>query len=669
MFTNPTNIPTNGLVLDLPLDGNANARVGSNWTPTNIDWVSAYKGYVSEVARFNNTTSNINLWTNITEINQVFNWWWSIATCFKLDSYSTTHRIIDCNESPNVWYLLSAYDESWWLYRMFFSHKFSSNGWNWYSDRVLELWKDYDIEIAYDNSSDTNVPKMFIDWIEVALIEDSKPSGIAWNSTWACFIWNNYNLNRSWNWTIWLVKIYNKTLSEREIHNLTLEVFRKLWPFHSLQYPELFEWCVWYWDFRWWDISNLITWEKLTIWWSPTQVTDHLWISNNAYSFDWIDDYFWTWIVLEDWDTIEAMINIVNLWDFQCRMIDVDTWTTNNQIWVYYKAEEQAIVMFVYNSSWFNTACQYVISSTWWYHVVAQFKNWDWKLIVNNNTPVTSTATFTFPTSLNWINLWASLDTSPWYNNWEISYLKIHKNKQFNDWEIWLLYKLSQEKYIYQFPKYTPASLPKPVLHIDWTTDWTTFYDKSWNWNHGTQSGWVSTGRIGQHKYMSFDWSDDYINSNYIIPNWTTAWLYLVFDFKTSYTWVQSLIWNYWRTSNANHFETVFNVWLVLNFWLDDWTSYSWTAIDISRYLDWKIHRIYFHRDRSRRKVYIDWVKIYDEVYTWNVNLWERAIDIWRRKTLNDRYLNWDLLNIKFLDEWLSDKQAEEDYYANFIAS
>jgi len=112
----------------------------------------------------------------------------------------------------------------------------------WY---VKECWQgsNWDANMTYNSITYSN-SYIWIDWVL------TKNSTAVTDTKLTLDDWKDY----------WLLRFYNRDLTANEEFNLQLEWLRKLWPWIMQQYPELFKGCVWYWDFREWNLSNLIDW-------------------------------------------------------------------------------------------------------------------------------------------------------------------------------------------------------------------------------------------------------------------------------------------------------------------------------------------------------------------------------------------------------------------------
>jgi len=82
----------------------------------------------------------------------------------------------------------------------------------------------------------------------------------------------------------------------------------------------------------------------------------------------------------------------------------------------------------------------------------------------------------------------------------------MYHNRVLSADEVKTLYDLTSTEYIYPWSKGSLPSLEEgKVLHINGKNNGTTYYDQSGNGNDGTQSGGVTTSRVGLHEVMEFD--------------------------------------------------------------------------------------------------------------------------------------------------------------------
>lgn len=677
-FNLPLSIPRKDLTGEFLLDWDPNDTSWNwnNWTATDVTWVAADKWYVKECGNFNGSSSDIN-WP------QVFDWVWdfSFVSWFRT-SHTWDHQNIFAERKDSDWnqpnmlcftrinsnnkFNFEIRNDSWDDYSLASDTEYTD--WKWH------LWVGYrkwsDIYINIDN------------WAEIKSMSATSDDVCDDNNLFD--IWASRD-EEVFDWDIWLVRVYNRVLTPQEIKNLYLEWLRKLWPWLLQQYPEVFKGCVWYWDFKNWELSNLTDWSLLTPNWDVAVTTDHLWIPDWAYSFDWDWDYFskahddkYNW---KTWLTISTFIYFKWLDWSDNDLAILDSRTSSENKWDYgFYLDNDKITIRIYK--WENSDSEItsdtVLDNDKWYLLNAVYDDWSWdiKSYINGSLDkswswdswLVSWSENTEPLSI-W-KCWQDWDFKDF--NWYMSYIIIH-NRPLSDDEISKLYTLTKKKYIYPNPKYTPYSLPNPTLFINWNRDWDKFFDISWNWNDWTQSGWVTDWRIGQIKWIWFDAANSqYIDTNYKynVNEITFTWWINTTQVSDNKTWIIS---NYKKT-DWHH------IWMRLNKDSDGWqlTTYAddntdnadWGVLSTSRINDWKWHFIcYSFKANDTMKVYVDWVlENNHSTNVWNIDCDDNWL-IWKDWEF-DYYIDWDILNTRIFNQTLTPKQIEELYYAekwNFI--
>lgn len=562
------NVPRDWLVWEWLLDGNAldTSWEWNDWTASNITWVDAERGYVWETGSFNGSSSWIDLNASVINTNQTF----SFNLWFKADSWWTNKwRIISFNGSSDC---RLRYKNSWDVEWAFY---------DWTTDPYLinsiTEWELYMATIVRDK---TVWMKMYLNWV---LLQSNSETWNAISLSESDSIWyREWNNSDYFDWQVWLIRIYNKAISQKEINNLYQEWFRKFWPSILQQYPELFEWCVWYWN-------------------------------------------------VEDWTT-----NYDNLID----------WTRATK------------------TAWTNTADQL------WLDKAITNPNYTWSSLTYTNSYIWKNDTFTkndSGISATWVNI-----------TWDVWAIYMF-NKTLSSDEETLLEDITSKKYIYPFAKYTPQSLPKPKLHLDWTNNWTTWYDQSWNWNNWTQVGGVISWRIWQSKYSEFDWVNDYIDV-WDIYSW--SWSYVIktrFRPDVSATSIDyDIIFRY--SDNLWYDTTRAYYWWYANNRIT-WKWLSWNLADANNTLNidytfviWKTYDIAFVLNDIDKtaKCFINWVLHTSWSFTGSLaksnRAWPHKMSFGNRWYNANEWFNWKMIDQKFIEAEVTDKQIEEDFYSNYIS-
>jgi len=446
-------IPREGLVWEWYLNWDAiDTSIGwDNWTATDVTWVNSDIGYQSKVGSFNGSSSKIDVpW------NEIYRIAWDLSLSFW----------VKIQEAWKVYFIIECYD-NWESLATNVLYSFHINDNNTFI-RLHEYW-DWN-NVSYNFSAtinaneyyhillirDTNLKKinLYINWelIEQCSYSDNPQKDTSWNtqniSIWYHEDWSDHYLN----WQLWLLRIYNRMLSEPEIKTLYLEWLQKLSP-SRVAYPELFKWLVGYWDFRNGDLSNLVDWSLATNNWA-TLTTDHLGYKNCAYSW-------WTWD-----EVITTKYNVSNIFTHTVVFKVISDTSSNGQVLLECKWSDRNNRSFIAinrNSSgdylawsicfygndgntdnnlatdadnWINDWKQHIVS--WTRDGVNNNKLYlDWNLLTTNWTLQSWDITSSFNTATHfWRYGWQS-----WWFNWDISLIMTH-NRVLSDSEIKLLHQL-----------------------------------------------------------------------------------------------------------------------------------------------------------------------------------------------------------------------------------
>jgi len=657
-FNYPDNINKQNIQNEFLLNWNAYNNYWNDWTATNITWVKSEIWYVKEVGNFDWT------WYITTWINWIPSWvqsyhsfWVNPTDLSEWDTFSSTNpRNILGMDTANTSFIRFLWDKVNVWVNDWSWHEYHSSVWS----LVTNKWQF--IEVVITPSSTV---KCYIDWVEQwnDWINDVFPA--TWNN-WNHTIWRNTDsTQRYYKWYLWILR--SDTWITTHQRDRYLEWLKKFWPSILQQYPELFEWCVWYWDFKW-DASNLIDWSLATVSWA-TLTTDQLGNTNSAYNFPW-----WSTWELNCWN----IWNIWNNWTYSILLNKTADWTIdyivskNDASWDYPLTID---ILDTYTVRWYYVdwwATQIVQSNTalptWQWTLVTLVRNW-WQLDLYYNDTLDNSATWLATNNVDNTDnflIW-NWTAASWRNfAWDVS-ISLLVKKSFTLSDVKQLYQLVFKKYIYPFAKYTPASLPKPILHINWNRNWDTFFDQSGNWNHWTQSGGVTSGRIGQSKWMGFDGVDDYISC--FTDFWNSNQRTLSFKVKSNTKWNRQVM--AWLQDST---DARFNF-LVLREANSDYykiyiTSDLWQlSAEITNYTikNNNYEKIVLSYNNWEVKFYVNWINYYtDTSLSWN-QIWDNNyLYIWTDILITD-FLQWDLSDIILYNSSLSPKQIEQDYYSNYI--
>lgn len=642
------NIPTEWLVGAWDWDWGWIDKSG-NWndgSANDVTYDIATKGYVKKVGVFNNSSSNVVIsnvtWMQWDDINIVMN--------FKATSWR--------------WHLFAKADDWWNWYKTDFLIRWGSSDWDGKILFQMWNWSDYLVNVA---SSVTYVQNKIysinlilntwnysikIDWIEILSWTYNNSNRYIWDWTQWFYIWKRGDTYEYFWWQLWLIRIYNRILTENERFALQQEALRKLWSPLALQWPELFEWAVAYYDFRNNNLSNLIDWNNATNN-GTTAVTDHLGNSNSARSFNWSSNSIWTNISLSSWFSLHIKMKFNNL---NSNEYIYDDWQdTTDRYLIYYNQSNDILVAYCWQTAIWNVD-NFSTKITIWeiFDFTITSESWNTSYYINGVLDSTHTTTY------NWV--WTELTFWKRFNwqdylNWVIySVIIFHKIISLD--KIKLLNNITSKKYIYPFPKYSASSLPRPILHIDWTNDGSTWYDQSWNWNNWIQSGWVWSWRIGQSSYMSFDWSDDYIDTWYKIL-WADSTV--IFSYTHSSQDSQKYILSQW-----------YNWWANWRCWIDITTANKMELFQNPSapfiqspltLVTWKTYRVVWTRKNTT-----DWELFINNASQWTATNWiTMPNETLLFMKLSSDYKSWKITDIKIFEEHLSNLQIQQDFYSNYI--
>ena len=642
MFSNPTSIPREGLIAEYLLDGNANDTAGgNNGSASNISWVESEVWYVKENAIFNGSSSKV-----VSTQSSLSNF--SISVFFKWDvaPSSTARQVVNC-----IWSVDSMWI-TWGHPASDFEKTFYIHTSNWYFpckiQQNLIAWVYYHIVWVYDWST----AKIYVNW------ELDHSVSVTWTiQTSNTLNIGHINNGSYFDWSIWLVRLYNKILSESDIKSLFFEWSRKLWPSILQEYPELFKWCVWYWDFKW-DASNIITGEKATVN-GATLTTDHLWNSNSAYNFDGINDYInqnisalwtkdFTWVMLFKTTSTDAEVIastsqttwypsfIVASWLLQFR---ITTWSTVNAI----------------STTSIND---------WDWHLAVWTREWGTHKIYIDGV-LENTATNSWALNGTQIYFWnfSSLVSSVFFT-WDI-WLFLNIEKALSSSEISLLNEIINKKYIYSLAKYTPQSLPKPLLKFDGSYSGSTVYDQSGNWHNGTMNWTLTPIRKNKSSWFDFNGSNNYIDvsdSAFDADGSFAVFATVKFDSFSSTAKTRFLS---KRDSGADGWMILVNTngKLRVDFYANGWTYHTNSAPNVTL-STWVYYRFTYNDITKKLQCYINGKPDWSVTTSWSHNQNGVNFRVWR---VLSSYLDWIVFDPVYYDTEISEKQAEQDFYSNYI--
>lgn len=201
--------PRTNLVGEWLLDWNALDTAGSNdGTATNVSYVSASRGYVNEVGSFNGSTSYVSIPDFEYNISTKF----SYNAWIYLDNYTTENGIV-MQDNFSRWTLFRTSITTGKLnfVRLNSTPSVVTNI-SSISSVPLSTWTM--VTATFDNTVGS---KIYINGNEVANDQVLVNTN---NSTENIRIWSRNWTDNLMDWSIWLVRIYNKALSQQEITQL-----------------------------------------------------------------------------------------------------------------------------------------------------------------------------------------------------------------------------------------------------------------------------------------------------------------------------------------------------------------------------------------------------------------------------------------------------------------
>lgn len=390
---------------------------------------------------------------------------------------------------------------------------------------------------------------------------------------------------------------------------------------------------------------------------------------NNAYIYVSNFDFFWdnSAFSIHSYETNKTLSHyIVNQWYHQPNIdiIEENKWYFFVNI---YNSQTNKTKCYLNNNlvATFNKAYSTNKSLCWWIFL-GDLSNVNRRRIFNRN-------------SSNDFRIWnlQSPDTLYKGKMWILRfYDKILTQKEIQT--LYLEWERKLWPWIFQvetgFPKYTPLSLPRPILHYDWTIAWNQVIDQSGNGNNGTITWTIETGKVGKHKYMRN-------TSGYTILDKNKFKYRLHWCKQTTYSIIfkRSSIWSQWwfLYARANN-KALVQIWFqdnnTITIW---WRSQNWDSFQV---LEWKIItdtsnyynlHIIFDYENDKIIYYLNWLKEKEQSVSFGsdtfLNISNLDYIYFLSMMTNGRYFKWDIVNFSIYDKALTDEQILQDYYANKI--
>ena len=452
-------IPRDNLVAEWGLDWDALDTSANtyNWTATNITWVDAEVGYQKKAASFNGSSSYITIgsWLTAFKTSTV-----TISGWFKTSAANTTWMYVVDNH-VKAWWAGSTLNSGIGIsidpngkvnvdYYMLNSETFTINYADWTTETLSTYaWKVRSMTDVRDGQwhhfvaiVDNNKARLYIDnklhsWVTTS-------QSVRYSTTddnYALWILKyDSNIYYYYNWQLALIRHYNAILSEQDVEKLYLEWLRKLYT-SRLAYPKLFEWLVAYYDFRKWDLSNLVDGTLATNNWAML-TADHLGYNNYAYSFNGVDWVYMNLNTYITWNTYTVgWLYKINSADNSWVLLTQGQTTNISNKFIIQKDTNWNIVFAVNNTSGTKYIVSWAPPDGQWHLFIGTFNWTDMKFYQDgvllwttafSGTPVETTDSMTI----------SAYSNNTTYNiNWDVA-LVLAMQRVLSDDEVKTLYNL-----------------------------------------------------------------------------------------------------------------------------------------------------------------------------------------------------------------------------------
>lgn len=671
--TFPLGIPRTWLQCEILLDWtttDSNDATKATTSSSNMTWTTwSPIWYQKQYATFNWTTSTINIWT-WTQIDDIFASWWTLSCWVNTNSdwEWDAGRIFDKAQT----FFYTSWD-SWSAVKLTFEKTFSTTWWKWTTtNTVLNDATWYFVVLTYNAWATTNDPTIYVNWVSQAVTEDTTPVWSAsTDASSTAYLWNDSASWKTLDWSLAMVRLYNRVITQREIDILYLEWLRKLWQDRG-NYPSLFKWCIAYYDFKW-DALDIIWSNNLTLWWWVSLTTDYFWKSNSAYSFTpWQSWYaIFTW---PTWTDISASIVCWNFTDnspqdYHFILADSRIWQSNRWLYIEYRRTTSKFSVSSYN---WSAETRFTSSSTYtasWTYFLILTKSWTaFNLYIYTTSwyseTVSWTSNFSWVTSTTWA-MWKNYtDASNWDKFlWWVIHKVILWTKVLSASEVKQLYELQAKKYIYPFNKTLPRNLRNWLqLWLTGSNNWTTMYDSSWNWRNWTMAN-VTMWRRWTYKIWSYNWSNSRINVT-MTNNFSAMSYWWWFKNPSTQSWYKRIVATPWWTTFSAFQIFNWGVWEYRN--IVSWVSDA-AILYPSQYADNKWHFIFWVNDWTTCKAYMDWKLIWTASWA---NPQKNNIVVWYDWIASPpwQFFNWEIGQIMLWNRALTWTEVQQLYYSQYLS-
>lgn len=425
----------------------------------------------------------------------------------------------------------------------------------------------------------------------------------------------------------------------------------------------------------------LLDWDAKDTWWSNNgTATNVTWVASDRWYTSEVGSFNGTSSKITFWNTGLPTWNnsiSVNFW------INTDTITWYTYPFFYWtEATNQALLVAL---DWINndgtlTIGKYnsnIIESVWAIAI------WKWSMVTLTHDGTT------VKLYLNWV-----FDNSATTSLWIVAgtnYLGWDKFSGWANWRLWLarIYNtaLSQQQidalYIEWLRRFWPKdrlfnntafskySLPNleswKVLEISKAAVSWTYYDQSGNGNNWTPTSVTDTA-VGLNNVMTFNGSTSYVTIN----NWVNTDNDFSLSVWVSKTLLDTSIKYIWCDFDDRNCVLLYDWGLsLLYFQFYDWATTYKASIPYSLLVAWDIYNVTATRNKTTwMKIYLNWVFIASNSYTWNWETLTLTSTLWRHPSVPTTYnLDWDIALVKIYNRTLSAQEVQQLYYSNFIAN
>lgn len=450
------------------------------------------------------------------------------------------------------------------------------------------------------------------------------------------------------------------------------------------------------------DRTNLVwewklDWDAKDTWWSNDwTATNVTWVaSDRGYtsevgSFNGTSSYvnipfssnenFWTWAFsiwawVKTTQTAGAVIfnKRESTWAHNAKLqgaINLTAWkVTFTVIWTEWTAYNVVSVASVNDGLYHLVECKST-GSSW------QIEVWiDW---VQDNTAAiwATTVNFVTPTAMQIWRIYQSwIPFATFYYSGNVWLFRMYSSfitaEESNALYIEWLRRFWPKDRLFNNTAFSKYSLPNleswKVLEISKAAVSWTYYDQSGNGNNWTPTSVTDTA-VGLNNVMTFNGSTSYVTIN----NWVNTDNDFSLSVWVSKTLLDTSIKYIWCDFDDRNCVLLYDWGLsLLYFQFYDWATTYKASIPYSLLVAWDIYNVTATRNKTTwMKIYLNWVFIASNSYTWNWETLTLTSTLWRHPSVPTTYnLDWDIALVKIYNRTLSAQEVQQLYYSNFIAN